>query len=169
MKTLHLLSLAAALATWPCAAQAQEGGLVPTQCDVGMERPVYHSTEEITLSFDQAIGVRETEELKAFIYQDGKTVDMADIRAQNYSGNGWEEGLAVMRFANEFLPKGHTYTLKVNPGVIHSLADPDVWNGEISVSFTVPGHLGRHSVGHEVSTEAARAGPRSTLRRRPRP
>ena len=153
MKTLHLLSLAAALATWPCAAQAQEGGLVPTQCDVGMERPVYHSTEEITLSFDQAIGVRETEELKAFIYQDGKTVDMADIRAQNYSGNGWEEGLAVMRFANEFLPKGHTYTLKVNPGVIHSLADPDVRNGEISVSFTVPGHLGRHSVGHEVNTE----------------
>lgn len=116
---------------------------MPRECSIG-DMPVYTPIDEVSFSFNGMIDIKEN--ATASILRGDEVMATGTITALNSSGNGWEEGVAVIAFDGELLPLGETYRLQVPAGAIYLQADPGTSTDELVQEFTVPENIGKANI-----------------------
>lgn len=123
----------------PCMA-GESGVLTPESCNVG-NRPFTAPLSEIYFDFDG--GIKLLEGASAIVECDGKTVTTAtDIEASNYRGQKRTQGTLILKFDEQNLPKGKSYTVCVAAGSISQEDNTEIKNQTITQVFSVPENLG---------------------------
>jgi len=139
----------------------QPASLQPASCSVG-ERPFVYPLEEINFSFNT--GIQLLGGAYAEITCEGQTVASAvRMETANYESPKHPQGILVLYFDKQELPKGKHYTLVVASGSISMNNDATVTNSAIKRQFYVPGNLGDCHIGLEQGSVIATASQHSGL------
>ena len=130
----------------PCIA-GESGVLTPESCNVG-DRPFTAPLSEICFNFDGGISLLDG--ASARVECDGETVTMAtDIEVSNYRGPKRTQGILILTFDEQNLPKGKSYTVCVAPGSISPEDNAEIQNQTITQGFYVPENLGEARIDWE--------------------